>query len=94
MSHFSSCYNTGFVRLWIGLLHVFGSKSVHTIFGISSGIDPGRSVQISGLGSYLVGLPSDAACRRREEPKQVNVVNLISSSMNSPESLPNVALIA
>ena len=26
VGHFSSCYNSGFVRLWISLLRVFGPK--------------------------------------------------------------------
>ena len=54
--HFSLSYNSGFVCLWIGLLRVFGSKLVHPISGVGSSIDPGHSVQGSGLGSVLSGL--------------------------------------
>ena len=48
-----SCYNSGLVRLWIGLLWVFRSKSVHPISGVGSGMDPGHSVRVSGLGSQV-----------------------------------------
>ena len=54
--HFGSYYKSGFIRFWISLLQVFRSKSVHPISGVSSGMDPGRSVLVSGLGSVLSGL--------------------------------------
>ena len=53
---FGLCYNSGFVRLWIGLLLVFGSKSVHPISGDGSGMGPGHLVRVSGLGSVFPGL--------------------------------------
>ena len=56
VGNFGSRYNSGFVRLQIGLLWVFGSKSVHPISGVGSGMDPDRSVRVSGLGSVLPGL--------------------------------------
>ena len=56
VGYFRSCYNSGFVRFWIGLLQVFGSKSVHPISDVGSGMDQGRSVWVSGLGSVLSGL--------------------------------------
>ena len=46
---FRVCYNSGFFRLLIGLLRVFGSKSVHPISGVGSGMDSGHSVRVSGL---------------------------------------------
>ena len=55
MGHFGSWYNWGFVRLWIDLFRVFGSKSVHPILGVGSGMDPGRGFRISGLRSVLEG---------------------------------------
>jgi len=58
MGNFGSGNNLGFVRLWIGLLRVFGSKSVHPISGVGSGTDPGRSVRVSDFGSVLSGLGS------------------------------------
>ena len=56
VGNFGSCYNSGFVRLWIDLLRVFGSKWVHPISGVSSRMDPCRSVRDSGLESVLSGL--------------------------------------
>ena len=56
VDNFELGYNSGFVRLWIVLLRVFGSKSVHPISGVGSGMDPGRSVRVLGLGSVLPGL--------------------------------------
>jgi len=53
---FGSHYNSGFARLRIGLLRVFGSKSVHPISDVGSGMDLDRSVRLSGLGSVLLGL--------------------------------------
>jgi len=35
---------------------VFGSKSVHSISGVGSGIDPDHLIRVSGLVSVLPGL--------------------------------------
>ena len=40
----------------MGLLRVFRSKSVYPISIVGSGIDPSRSIQVSGLRSVLLGL--------------------------------------
>jgi len=56
MSHFGSCSIFDSVRLWVGLLWVFGSKSVVFISDVGSGMDSGCSVRVSGLGSVLPGL--------------------------------------
>ena len=56
VGNFRSGYNSGFVRLWISLLRVFRSKSVHPISGVGSGMDPGCSVRVWGLGSIFPGL--------------------------------------
>ena len=53
VGYFSSCYNLGFVQLWISLLWVFGSKSVHPISSVDSAKNPGRSIGVSGLGLVL-----------------------------------------
>ena len=49
-------YNSSFIQLRIGLLWVFGSKSVHPISGVGSGMDMDCSVRVSDLGSVLLGL--------------------------------------
>ena len=56
MGNFGSCSIFGSVRLWVGLLWVFGSKPVVFISDIGSGMDSGCSVRVSGLGSVLPGL--------------------------------------
>ena len=56
VGHCRSSYSSGFIRFWISLLRVFGSKSVHPISGVSSGIDPDCSVRVLGLGSVLPSL--------------------------------------
>jgi len=48
VGNFGSRYNSGFVRLRIGLLRVFGSKLVHSISGVGSGMDSSHSVRVSG----------------------------------------------
>jgi len=48
VGNFGSRYNSGFIQLRIGLLRVFGSKSVHHISGVGSDMDPGRSLRVSG----------------------------------------------
>jgi len=67
--NFGSRYNSGFIQLRIGLLRVFGSKSVHPISGVSSGMDPGRSVRVSGFGSVLPGLGLDLSKLGSEEKR-------------------------
>ena len=54
VGHFESCYNSGFVQFWIGLLLVFGSKSVHSISGVGSDKDFGSFD--SGFESVLTSL--------------------------------------
>ena len=56
VGHFGSYQILGSVRLWIGLLQMFGSKSVVFNSDVGSGMDSGCSVRISGLGSVLPGL--------------------------------------
>ena len=56
VGHFGCGSISGFVRLWIDLRRVFGSKSVQPISGVGSGMDPGQSVGVSGFGSVLPGL--------------------------------------
>ena len=56
MGHFGSCSIFGSVRLWVGLLRVFGSKPVVFISDVGSGMDSGCSVRVLGLGSVLPGL--------------------------------------
>ena len=56
MGHFGSCSIFGSVRLWIGLLWVFGSKQVVFISDVGLGMDSGCSVWVSGLRSVLPGL--------------------------------------
>ena len=56
VGHFSSYQILGSVRLWVGLLQMFGSKSVVFNSDVGSGIDSGCSVRVSGLGSVLPGL--------------------------------------
>jgi len=56
MGHFGSCSIFGSVRLWVGLLWVFGSKPVVCISDVGSGMDSGYSVRVSGLGYVLPGL--------------------------------------
>jgi len=53
MGDFESCSIFGSVRLWIGLLRVFRSKSVGLILDVRSDMGSGYSVRISGLGSAL-----------------------------------------
>ena len=48
VGHFGCGSISGFVRLWIGLCQVFGSKSVQPISGVGSGMDQGQSVRVSG----------------------------------------------
>jgi len=55
MGHFRSCSIFGSVRLWVGLLWVFGSKSVVFILDVGSGMDSGCLVRVSGLGSVFAG---------------------------------------
>jgi len=56
LGHFGSCSIFGSVRLWVGLLWVFGSKPVVFISDVGSGMDSDCSVRVSGLGSVLPGL--------------------------------------
>jgi len=56
MGHFGSCSIFGSIRLWVGLLWVFGSKSVVFISNVGSGMDSGCSIRVSGLESILPGL--------------------------------------
>ena len=56
MGHFGSCSIFGSVRLWVGLLWVFGSKPVVFISNVGSGMNLGCSIRISGLWSVLPGL--------------------------------------
>ena len=56
MGHLGSCSIFGSVRLWVGLLWVFGSKSVVFISDVSSGMNSSSLVRVSGLGSVLPGL--------------------------------------
>jgi len=56
VGHFGSYQIFGSVRLWVGLLQMFGSKSVVLISDVGSGMDSGCSVRVSGLGSVLPGL--------------------------------------
>jgi len=50
VGHFNSCYNSGW--LWIGLLRVFGSKSVHPILGVGLGMDLDCLVWVSSLTQF------------------------------------------
>ena len=54
--HFGSCSIFDSVRLWVGLLWVFGSKPVAFISDVALGMDSGCSVRVSGLGFVLPGL--------------------------------------
>ena len=56
MDHFGSYSIFGSVRLWVGLLWVFGSKPIVFISNVGSGTDLGCSVRVSGVGSILPGL--------------------------------------
>ena len=56
MGHFRLCSIFGSVRLWIGLLWVFGSKPIVFISDVGSGMDSGCSVRVSGLRYVLPGL--------------------------------------
>ena len=56
VGHFGSYQILGSVRLWVGLLQMFGSKSVVFISDVGSGMDSGCSVRVSGIGSVLPGL--------------------------------------
>jgi len=56
VDHFGSYQILGSDRLWVGLLQIFGSKSVVFILDVGSGMNSGCSVQVSGLGSVLPDL--------------------------------------
>ena len=49
VSHFGSYQILVSVRLWVGLLQMFGSKSVVFISDVGSGMDSGCSVRVSAL---------------------------------------------
>ena len=53
-SNFVENFGSGMVR--VGSIWVSGPLSGEHISGVGSGMDPDRSVQISGLGSVLPGL--------------------------------------
>ena len=56
IGHFGSCSIFGSVRLWVGLLWVFGSKLVVFISNVGLGMDSGCSIRVSGLKFVLPGL--------------------------------------
>jgi len=56
VGHFGSYQIFGSVRLRVGLLQMFGSKSVVFISDVGSGLDSGCSVRVSDFGSVLPGL--------------------------------------
>ena len=48
--------NFGSGTVWFGSIRVSGLLSGEHISGVGSGMGPGRSVRVSGLGSVLPGL--------------------------------------
>ena len=54
-SNFVKNFGSGMVRF--GSIRVSGPLSGEHISGVGSGMGPGRSVRVSGLGSVLPGLP-------------------------------------
>jgi len=61
VGYLGSCQNSGFIRLWIGLLRVFESRLIHPILSVDSDIYPGRLVRISNLGFVLLGLQTKSS---------------------------------
>ena len=55
-SNFVKNFGSGMVRF--GSIGVSGPLPDEHISGVGSGMGPGRSVRVSGLGSVLPGLPS------------------------------------
>jgi len=71
---------------------MFGSKSVHPTSGISSGIDPGRSIQVSGLGSVLPGL-AKIKTEFKELKNQLTIVHFspVNEVRHSEQATPTIS---